>query len=68
MREAVGNFPLAAIGGITIENFHETFDAGADTLAVINDLLFEADRIENKMKLFRELSATRKKLFAKVKK
>lgn len=33
--------PLVAIGGITRANFQQVFDAGADSVAVIGDLLRE---------------------------
>lgn len=52
VRKAVGNFPLVAIGGITFENAASVFDAGADSIAVIGDLLCEPDRITTKMKRF----------------
>jgi thiamine-phosphate pyrophosphorylase len=51
-REAIGNFPLVAIGGITFENFREVLSAGANSVAIINDLLFEPEMIAEKMKKF----------------
>ena len=51
-REIAGDFPLVAIGGITSENFQSVLDAGADSVAVISDLLSDADKIEEKMKIF----------------
>ena len=51
-REAVGNFPLVAIGGITLENFLEVIEAGADSVAVIGDLFSDADKITAKMQRF----------------
>ncbi|CAN5522193.1 thiamine phosphate synthase [soil metagenome] len=50
VREAVGNFPLVAIGGITLQNFREVLDAGANSAAIISDLLSEPDSITKKMK------------------
>jgi len=52
VREAVGDFPLVAIGGITFENFREVLQAGADSVAVVNDLMSDADKIIEKMKKF----------------
>jgi thiamine-phosphate pyrophosphorylase len=45
VREAVGAFPLVAIGGITHENARETIQAGADSVAVISALLSNPTRI-----------------------
>ena len=48
--------PLAAIGGVTLDNARQVIDAGADLLAVISDL-FDADdiaaRARDYQKLFR---------------
>jgi thiamine-phosphate pyrophosphorylase len=55
VRKAVGNFPLVAIGGITFENAGDVFSAGADSVAVIGDLLCEPDKITEKMKRFLSL-------------
>lgn len=41
-RQATGK-PLIAIGGITVENVRSVMDAGADAVAVIQDLLSAAD-------------------------
>lgn len=38
-RAAIGRFPLVAIGGIDRGNLQAVFDAGADTAAIIGDLL-----------------------------
>ncbi len=38
VRQAVGDIPLVAIGGITSENSREVLDAGADAVAVISDI------------------------------
>ena len=46
IREAIGQFPLAAIGGITPENFRAVFEAGADSLAIIKSVLFPPEKIE----------------------
>ena len=55
VREAVGDFPLVAIGGITLENAADVFGAGAGCVAVIGDLAGEPDRIAEKMKRFLRL-------------
>lgn len=49
IRDAVGNFPLVAIGGITSENFQVVLRGGADSAAIISDLLSDADKITEKM-------------------
>ena len=46
VREAVGQIPLVAIGGITLENARETLAAGADSVAVISALLTSTEEIE----------------------
>lgn len=52
VREAIGNFPLVAIGGITAENFREVFGAGADSLAIIKSVLFPPTKIEENLRSF----------------
>lgn len=49
-RRAIGDFPLVAIGGITSENHRSVLQAGADSVAIISDLLSEANRISEKMR------------------
>ncbi len=49
-RKLIGNFPLVAIGGINATNFLDVLSAGADSTAIISDLLAEADKIEAKLK------------------
>jgi thiamine-phosphate pyrophosphorylase len=55
VRRAIGDFPLVAIGGITLENAPDVFRAGADSVAVIGDLLFEPDKIAEKTRRFLKL-------------
>lgn len=43
MARAVTSKPLVAIGGITLENAAEVLNAGADSLAVIGDLMHAPD-------------------------
>ena len=52
VREATGNFPLVAIGGINSENFREVYDAGANSAAIISILISEAEKISENYKLF----------------
>jgi thiamine-phosphate pyrophosphorylase len=54
VREAIGEFPLVAIGGIDAENIGDTLKAGADSAAIIRYLLSDAEDIIRKM---RELTA-----------
>ena len=43
VRQAIGQFPLVAIGGITHENAREVIAAGADSVAVISAVLSQPD-------------------------
>jgi thiamine-phosphate pyrophosphorylase len=52
VREIIGKFPLVAIGGITSGNFRAVLDEGADSVAVIGDLLSEPNEITKKMREF----------------
>ncbi len=52
VREAIGNFPLVAIGGINFENYKKVFNAGADSFAIIYGLLSDANKISDKLKQF----------------
>lgn len=45
VRQVVGNKPLVAIGGITAANIEAVSDAGADSAAMISQLLSEPDQI-----------------------
>ena len=56
LREAVGNFPLVAIGGINFENAREVFANGADSIAVISALLAPATGISKNFIQFRRPS------------
>jgi thiamine-phosphate pyrophosphorylase len=58
VREAVGDFPLVAIGGITSENFREVLKAGADSVAMISDLLSDTNKITERMKMTVEFYKT----------
>lgn len=50
VRAAIGDFPLVAIGGIKVRNLPEVFRAGADSAAVIGDLLSEPEKITEKIR------------------
>ncbi len=52
IRAAVGSFPLVAIGGIKFENFLDVLNAGADSVAIIGDLLGAPDKIVEKLTEF----------------
>ncbi len=52
VRKAVGDFPLVAIGGITSGNIREVLEAGADSAAIISDLLSAAESIAEKLQYF----------------
>ncbi len=52
VKEAVGSFPLVAIGGINYQNYRQVFKSGADSAAVVNDLIRDADKIAEKMRLY----------------
>ena len=55
VRELVGQFPVVAIGGITRTNIREVLTAGADSAAIISDLLSDTEQITP---LFREILTT----------
>lgn len=42
-KRRVGQLPLVAIGGLTIEKLEGVFDAGADSAAVVTDITLNAD-------------------------
>lgn len=52
VREAIGNFPLVAIGGITSKNFRDVLSAGADSVAIISDLLSNTKKITQRTKQY----------------
>lgn len=49
-RSLIADFPLVAIGGIMCANMQEVFEAGADSVAVISDLVSDADQITLKLR------------------
>lgn len=52
VRNAIGDFPLVAIGGINGANLLSVFAAGADSVAMISAIVSEATEIELRMKYF----------------
>ena len=50
--KAVGDFPLVVVGGINYRNLPEIFESGADSAAIISDLIGEPDKITQKMRLY----------------
>jgi thiamine-phosphate pyrophosphorylase len=50
-RKIACGFPIVAIGGITSKNFQEVLDAGADSVAIISNLLSDPNKISEKMKM-----------------
>lgn len=50
VKHILGSTPLVAIGGLTEENSRSALDAGADSVAVISDLLKEPSKIAEKLK------------------
>ncbi|MGI8882714.1 MAG: thiamine phosphate synthase [Pyrinomonadaceae bacterium] len=55
VREATGIFPLVAIGGICLENLPEIYKAGANSAAIISDLVSDAEKIGANYKLLSSL-------------
>lgn len=52
VRESIGNFPLAAIGGINFENAEHVLSNGADSIAVISSILRPAANISENFRRF----------------
>jgi len=50
VRDAIGDFPLVAIGGITRDNAREVIKSGADAIALMNALLANPDNITERTK------------------
>jgi thiamine-phosphate pyrophosphorylase len=49
VKRILGSTPLVAIGGLSDENLHSVLDAGADSVAVISDLLKEPSKMAEKL-------------------
>jgi thiamine-phosphate pyrophosphorylase len=52
IRQALQDFPLVAIGGITELNFRALLAMGVDSVAVINSILTDQNKISERVKLF----------------
>lgn len=52
VREAIGNFPLVAIGGINLENAQSVFQSGATSIALISSILNPGKEISENTNLF----------------
>lgn len=50
VKQILGSTPLVVIGGLTEKNSHSALDAGADSVAVVSDLLKEPSKIAEKLK------------------
>ncbi len=50
VRDVIGDFPLAAIGGINRENLEDILDAGADSVAIVSGILSKPDEISSKFR------------------
>lgn len=55
VKELIGNRPLVAIGGITAETVRSVWDAGADSAAIISDILSDPDHISAQLSLMLSL-------------
>lgn len=51
-RDLIGDFPMVAIGGITSENFQSVLAAGANSAAIVSDLVSDASDIARRMQTF----------------
>lgn len=58
-KQRVGNVPLVAIGGLTVERAPAVFEAGADSISVVTDVLL-ADSPEARLTEWLELTAPRR--------
>jgi thiamine-phosphate pyrophosphorylase len=52
VRESIGDFPLVAIGGINAENYLEVLKAGADSVAIISDIISPPDKISQNIRKY----------------
>ncbi len=57
-KEMVGHIPLVAIGGLSVEHAPEIYDAGADTICVVTDVLYN-DSPEERLQEWLELAVER---------
>ena len=52
VRESIGDFPLVAIGGINSENYLEVIKAGADSVAIISDIISQPEKISQNIRKY----------------
>lgn len=57
VRTAIEKFPLVAIGGIKSESIQDVLQNGADSVALISEILSNSENITNQMKKLIEISA-----------
>lgn len=55
VRRAIGDFQLVAIGGITLENFRDVLEAGANSVAIISSLYSDTEKTSERIKAFIDL-------------
>ncbi|WP_322097176.1 thiamine phosphate synthase [Pelagibius sp. Alg239-R121] len=58
-KEKVGTIPLVAIGGMTVERAPAVYDAGADVISAVTDVLL-AENPENRLTEWLELTTARR--------
>lgn len=52
VRNAIGDFPLVAIGGINAENYRDVLNAGADSVAIVSAIVSQPELISQRVKSF----------------
>lgn len=57
VKKMIGNIPLVAIGGISLDNFSEVLESGADSAAVVGGILGEPSSIPDTVSKFLSLAA-----------
>ena len=62
VRDAVGDMPLVAIGGINEGNLTSVFEAGADSVAMIGSIVSDPAKIEERIRQLINLTTTECKL------
>lgn len=56
VREAIGDLPLVAIGGIGLKNIAEVISSGADSAAIISGLFSPGQSLAERFQVFNEAS------------
>ena len=57
VRDAIGDFPLVAIGGIDITNVHSVLAAGADSAAIISDLFAPGAKLGDRFRALQQAAS-----------